>query len=93
MPVHLGGYPCDMEAIMKIAKEHDIMVVEDGAHAFGSFYKGKAVGTIGDFGSFSFHEVKNINSCGEGGIVITNSALRKRSSQEPLWWIRYFQSY
>lgn len=73
MPVHLGGYPCDMEAIMKIAYEHDIMVVEDGAHAFGSFYKGKAVGTIGDFGSFSFHEVKNINSCGEGGIVVTNS--------------------
>lgn len=73
MPVHLGGYPCDMEAIMKIAKEHDIMVVEDGAHAFGSWYKGKAVGTIGDFGSFSFHEVKNITSCGEGGIVVTNS--------------------
>lgn len=73
MPVHLGGYPCDMEVIMKIAKEHDIMVVEDAAHGFGSFYKGKAVGTIGDFGSFSFHEVKNITSCGEGGIVVTNS--------------------
>lgn len=73
MPVHLGGYPCDMEAIMKIAKEHDIMVIEDGAHVFGSFYKGKAVGTIGDFGSFSFHEVKNITSLGEGGIVVTNS--------------------
>jgi dTDP-4-amino-4,6-dideoxygalactose transaminase len=73
MPVHIGGYPCDMEAIMKIAKENDIAVIEDGAHAFGSFYKGKAVGTIGDFGSFSFHEVKNITSCGEGGIVVTNS--------------------
>ena len=73
MPVHIGGYPCDMEAIMKIAKKHDLMVVEDGAHAFGSMYKGKAVGTIGDFGSFSFHEVKNINSCGEGGMVVTNS--------------------
>ncbi len=74
MPVHLGGYPCDMDAIMKIAKKHDIMVVEDGAHAFGSFYKGQALGTIGDFGSYSFHEVKNITSCGEGGIVVTNSA-------------------
>lgn len=73
MPVHLGGYPCDMEAIMKLAKENDIMVVEDAAHAFGSSYKGKAVGTIGDFGSYSFHEVKNITSCGEGGIVVTNS--------------------
>lgn len=73
MPVHIGGYPCDMDAIMKLAKEHDISVVEDGAHAFGAFYKGKALGTIGDFGSFSFHEVKNITSCGEGGIIVTNS--------------------
>jgi perosamine synthetase len=73
MPVHLGGYPCDMEPIMQIAKENDIMVVEDGAHGFGASYKGKALGTIGDFGSFSFHEVKNITSCGEGGIVVTNS--------------------
>ncbi|MCE5347670.1 MAG: aminotransferase class I/II-fold pyridoxal phosphate-dependent enzyme [Bacteroidales bacterium] len=73
MPVHIGGYPCDMEAIMKIAKEHNIMVIEDCAHAFGSFYKGKALGTIGDFGSFSFHEVKNITAGGEGGIVVTNT--------------------
>ena len=73
MPVHLGGYPCDMDAIMQIAKEHDLVVVEDGAHAFGGFYKGKALGTIGDFGSYSFHEVKNITSCGEGGIVVTNT--------------------
>jgi perosamine synthetase len=73
MPVHIGGYPCDMDAIMKIAKEHNIMVVEDCAHAYGSFYKGKALGSIGDFGSFSFHEVKNITSGGEGGIVVTNS--------------------
>jgi perosamine synthetase len=73
MPVHLGGYPCEMDAIMKIAKEHDIMVVEDAAHSFGAFYKGKSSGTIGDFGAFSFHEVKNITSCGEGGIVVTNS--------------------
>ncbi len=73
MPVHLGGYPCNMEAIMKLAKEHDLMVVEDAAHAFGGSYKGKSIGTIGDFGSFSFHEVKNINSLGEGGVVVTNS--------------------
>ena len=73
IPVHIGGYPCDMEAIMKLAEEYDLMVVEDAAHAFGGFYKGKAIGTIGDFGSYSFHEVKNINSLGEGGIVVTNS--------------------
>ncbi len=74
IPVHIGGYPCDMDAIMEIAGEHDLMVVEDAAHGFGGHYKGKALGTIGDFGSFSFHEVKNITSCGEGGIVVTNSS-------------------
>lgn len=73
MPVHIGGYPCNMDEIMKIAREHKLMVVEDCAHAFGSFYKGKALGTIGDFGSYSFHEVKNITSLGEGGIVVTNT--------------------
>ncbi len=73
MPVHLGGYPCDMDQIMEIAREYNLAVVEDGAHSFGAFYKGKATGAIGDFGSFSFHEVKNINSIGEGGIVITNT--------------------
>ncbi|NLO02506.1 MAG: DegT/DnrJ/EryC1/StrS family aminotransferase [Bacteroidales bacterium] len=74
IPVHIGGYPCDMDAIMEIAREHDLMVVEDAAHGFGGYYKGKALGAIGDFGSFSFHEVKNITSCGEGGIVVTNSS-------------------
>lgn len=73
IPVHIGGYPCDMDAIMEIAKTHDLAVIEDAAHAFGGSYNGKAIGCIGDFGSFSFHEVKNINSFGEGGIVVTNS--------------------
>ena len=72
VPVHIGGYPVDMEPIMKLAKEHDILVLEDAAHAFGAMYKGKMVGTIGDFAAFSFHEVKNITSFGEGGIVTTN---------------------
>ena len=53
------------------------MVVEDAAHAFGGSYKGQSIGTIGDFGSFSFHEVKNINSLGEGGVVVTNSEYGK----------------
>ena len=73
IPVHIGGYPCNMDDIMKLAKDNDLMVIEDAAHAFGGYYKGKAIGTIGDFGSYSFHEVKNINSLGEGGIVVTNS--------------------
>jgi dTDP-4-amino-4,6-dideoxygalactose transaminase len=66
-----------MEAIMNLAKEHDLMVIEDAAHAFGGFYKGKAIGSIGDFGSYSFHEVKNINALGEGGVVVTNSEYGK----------------
>lgn len=72
IPVHLGGYPVDMDAIMKLAKKHNIIVIEDAAHAFGSSYKGKMIGTIGHFGSFSFHEVKNVTSLGEGGILVTN---------------------
>ncbi len=73
MPVYIGGYPPDMDAIMKLARENNLSVVEDAAHAFGGWYQGKASGTIGDFGSYSFHEVKNVNALGEGGIVVTNS--------------------
>lgn len=72
IPVHIGGYPVDMDPIMDIARERDIVVIEDAAHAFGGRYKGKMIGTIGHFGSFSFHEVKNITSLGEGGILATN---------------------
>ncbi|MBQ9921272.1 MAG: aminotransferase class V-fold PLP-dependent enzyme, partial [Clostridia bacterium] len=74
VPVHIGGYPCDMDAIMAIAKKHNILVLEDAAHAFGAMYKGKMIGTIGDFGGFSFHEVKNCTSFGEGGVLTTNIA-------------------
>ncbi|MBR5542891.1 MAG: DegT/DnrJ/EryC1/StrS family aminotransferase [Oscillospiraceae bacterium] len=72
VPVHIGGYPVDMDPIMEIAKRHNLLVLEDAAHGFGAEYKGKKVGTIGDFGAFSMHEVKNITSFGEGGIVHTN---------------------
>ena len=72
VPVHIGGYPVDLDPIMELAKKHDILVLEDAAHAFGAIYKGKKIGTIGDFAGFSFHEVKNITSFGEGGIVTTN---------------------
>ena len=72
VPVHIGGYPADMGPLMELCRAHDILVLEDAAHAFGAEYKGKKVGTIGDFGAFSFHEVKNITSFGEGGIVVTS---------------------
>lgn len=71
VPVHIGGYPVDMEPIMELARKHDILVLEDAAHAFGAMYKGKKIGTIGDFAGFSMHEVKNITSFGEGGILTT----------------------
>jgi dTDP-4-amino-4,6-dideoxygalactose transaminase len=72
VPVHIGGYPVDMDPIMDLAKERSILVLEDAAHAFGGKYKGRALGTIGHFGAFSFHEVKNITSFGEGGVLVSS---------------------
>ncbi|MDD2297440.1 MAG: aminotransferase class V-fold PLP-dependent enzyme, partial [Sphaerochaetaceae bacterium] len=74
IPVHIGGWPVDMDPIMELGKKHDIMVLEDAAHAFGGVYKGKKLGTIGDFGAFSFHEVKNVTSFGEGGLLVCTNA-------------------
>ena len=74
MPVHIGGYPVDMDPIMELAEKHDITVIEDAAHAYGALYHGRMAGTIGHFGAFSFHEVKNINALGEGGVLVTNTS-------------------
>lgn len=71
MPVHLYGFPCDMEQIGAIAKQHNLFVIEDCAEAFGTRYKGQHVGTFGDVATFSFFGNKTI-SCGEGGMVVTN---------------------
>jgi perosamine synthetase len=75
VPVHLGGYPVDMDPLIDLARRHGLAVIEDAAHGFGGTYKGRQLGTLGDFGAYSFHEVKNITSLGEGGIVVTNSDL------------------
>jgi len=69
--VHYAGVACDMDVIMKLAKEHNLFVVEDAAHSIDSYYKGKPLGSIGHFGTFSFHETKNIIS-GEGGMLVVN---------------------
>lgn len=69
--VHYAGVACDMAPIMKLAKEHNIIVVEDAAQAIDSFYKGRPLGSIGHLAAFSFHETKNIN-CGEGGMLVVN---------------------
>lgn len=71
--VHLYGNLCEMDAIMKIAKKHNLYVIEDAAEAIGSIYKGKKAGSIGDFGVFSFHGTKTITT-GEGGMFVTNNA-------------------
>lgn len=71
VPVHYAGVACDMDAIMDIARRHNLLVIEDAAQAFDSFYKGKPLGTIGDMGCLSFHETKNVMS-GEGGLFVTN---------------------
>jgi dTDP-4-amino-4,6-dideoxygalactose transaminase len=71
IPVHLYGQIVDMDAIMKIAATHKLKVVEDVAQATGATYKGVAVGTIGDFGSFSFYPSKNLGAFGDGGAVST----------------------
>ena len=70
-PVHYAGCACDMDAIMAIAKKHDLLVVEDAAQAVDSLYKGKALGAIGHLGCFSFHETKNVIA-GEGGMLTIN---------------------
>ena len=69
VPVHYAGVSCAMDEIMAIAKKYNLKVVEDAAQGVNAFYKGKALGTIGDFGCYSFHETKNY-SMGEGGAIL-----------------------
>lgn len=72
IPVHMKGYPVDMDKLMLVAKKHNILVLEDACQAVGGSFKGKKLGTIGDVGSFSFNYFKNI-SAGEGGALLTNN--------------------
>lgn len=69
--VHYGGIACMMDEIMAIAKKNNVYIIEDAAQAVDSYYKGKPLGSIGEFGAFSFHETKNI-ICGEGGMIAVN---------------------
>lgn len=71
LPVHFAGRPCDMDAIMDIAKRHKLIVIEDCAHAIETEYKGRKAGTFGDFGCFSFYSTKNL-ATGEGGMITSN---------------------
>ena len=73
VPVHYAGVACEMDSIMRIAEKHNLKVVEDAAQGVMSSYKGRALGSIGDVGAFSFHETKNVIS-GEGGALLVNDS-------------------
>ena len=109
VPVHYAGVACEMDTIMDIADRHHLAVIEDAAQGIMSAYKGKALGTIGDFGCFSFHETKNY-SMGEGGALLirdernveaaeiirekgTNRSKFYRGQIDKYTWINYGSSY
>jgi dTDP-4-amino-4,6-dideoxygalactose transaminase len=72
VPVHYAGVGCEMNTILSIARRHDLHVIEDAAQGVDAYYEGKALGSFGDLGCFSFHETKNL-TCGEGGAICLNS--------------------
>lgn len=109
VPVHYAGVACEMDTIMDIAKRHNLKVVEDAAQGVSAYYKGKALGTIGDFGCYSFHETKNY-TMGEGGALLfqdenylekaeilrekgTNRSKFFRGQIDKYTWIDYGSSY
>jgi len=109
MPVHYAGVACEMDTIMDIAGRHGLKVIEDAAQGVMSYYKGKALGTIGDFGCYSFHETKNY-SMGEGGALVltheediepaeilrekgTDRAKFFRGQVDKYTWVAYGSSY
>lgn len=109
VPVHYAGVACEMDTIMDIAKRHNLIVIEDAAQGIMSSYKGKALGTIGDFGCYSFHETKNY-SMGEGGALLirdekdiedaevirekgTNRSKFYRGQIDKYTWVNFGSSY
>ena len=109
VPVHYAGVACEMDTIMDIARRHNLAVVEDAAQAVMSEYKGKALGAIGDYGCYSFHETKNY-SMGEGGAILikdpakiedaeilrekgTNRSVFLRGQIDKYTWVNYGSSY
>ena len=109
VPVHYAGVSCEMDKIMEIAKKYNLVVIEDAAQGIMSTYKGKALGTIGDFGCFSFHETKNY-SMGEGGALLirdekyiedaeiirekgTNRSKFYRGQIDKYTWVNFGSSY
>lgn len=81
IPVHYTGKMCDMNKIMELAKQHNLLVIEDAAQAFGAKYNGEPAGSIGDAACFSFNSMKVLASCGEAGIILTDSEETKNKLQ------------
>jgi len=84
IPVHFFGQPANMDAILEIAKRHNLFVIEDAAHAHGSEWDGKRAGSLGDIGTFSFQASKNMTA-GEGGIILSNNQELMRRCDSLLW--------
>jgi perosamine synthetase len=82
--VHYGGHACEMDKILEIAKKHNLYLVEDAAHACGSDYQGKKLGSFGDLACFSFHAVKNL-ATGDGGMIVTNNEEWYRRLEKLRW--------
>ena len=78
LPVHLYGQPCDMDPILRVAKKHNLIVIEDACQAHGAEYKSRRVGALGQMGCFSFYPGKNLGAYGEGGIVVSNDPEQAR---------------
>ena len=85
MPVHWGGYPCDMDEINEIARKHDLIVIEDAAHAIGATYKGKPVGSISDFTCFSFQAIKHLTT-GDGGALCCLNNNHNNDAKNKRWF-------
>jgi perosamine synthetase len=83
--VHYAGYPCDMDEIIKIGKEHDLPVIQDAAQALGAKYKGKCIGSFGDSICFSFQTIKVI-TMGDGGLIVTNTEERYKEIKRKSWF-------
>lgn len=85
MCVHYGGNPCDMDEIRKIGRDYNLPIIEDSAHALGSKYKGKYIGSMGDICTFSFQVVK-IATCGDGGIIATTNEELYNNLKKYIWY-------
>ena len=72
MPVHLYGQAADMDPLLAIAEKHGLLLIEDAAHSPGAAWEGRALGTIGNVGCFSFYPTKNLGAMGDGGAILTN---------------------